>query len=87
MILSVPDVTFSGCESVSFTANEKVPNCVGVPVITPLAGFNDSPGGRAPVASDHVTKRKTRNQDGCTRIGIPSARPISQDGAFNMRSQ
>src|SRR5215203_5031853 len=43
----------------------------------------ESPGrlsGRYPVASVDVTNRKTRNHEACTRIGMPSALPISHDG-------
>ena len=31
-----------------------VPPVVGVPLMTPLAEFNDSPAGRAPLLIDHV---------------------------------
>ena len=53
-ILSVPDVTLTGCPSVSRAVNEKVPNTVGVPAITPVAGSSNNPAGRAPLASAHV---------------------------------
>jgi hypothetical protein len=51
VILRVPDVMLSGCESASLTVNEKDPDSLGVPVIIPVAAFSDSPGGSAPVAS------------------------------------
>ena len=54
IILRVHDVTSTGCESVSFTVNEKVPNWVGVPKITPEFAFNDIPAGKAPLAISHV---------------------------------
>jgi hypothetical protein len=41
-------------ESVNLTVKLEVPVAVGAPVIAPLAGFSDSPTGRAPLVSDHA---------------------------------
>ena len=39
----------------ALTVNDDVPAAVGVPVIAPVEEFSDSPCGRLPAETDHVT--------------------------------
>ena len=40
-------------ESVTLMLKLKMPDAVGVPLITPVAGFNTRPAGSAPLTIDH----------------------------------
>src|SRR5436190_10399886 len=55
VILKALVVDWTGLpESVTRTVKLKAPATGGVPVIAPVLGFNVSPLGREPLASDHV---------------------------------
>ena len=47
-------VVDSELASVTSIPNEKVPDVLGVPVMTPVAELSDNPGGRLPAEIDQV---------------------------------
>lgn len=48
LLVELPD------ESTTWAVKEKVPACVGVPVIAPVLEFNVSPVGKLPVTIEYV---------------------------------